>query len=101
MLLLSKKTELTHLYLDNNLIEDEGAEFLATSLKSNKTLQYLYLNNNRIKYKGLHKLGSILEKDNKTIKSLIIYNNVVAEEQAKENLKRLGEDRISVYNPLC
>ncbi len=101
MLLLSNKTELTHLYLNNNLIEDEGAEFIATALKSNKTLQYLYLNNNSINYHGLHKLAQTLEQDNKTLKSLVVYNNFVTEEKAKDNLKRLGGDRISVFNPLC
>jgi hypothetical protein len=64
-------------------------------------LEYIYLNNNRISYQGLLKLAKILKNDNKTLKSLIIYGNLVTDEHAKETLKNLGGDRISVYNPLC
>jgi hypothetical protein len=85
--------------VDKNLIEDEGAEFFATALRINKSLEYLYLNNNNLNYPGLHKLVETLQV-NTSLKSLIVYNNSVSEEQAKDDLKRLGGDRISVYNPL-
>jgi hypothetical protein len=85
--------------LENNSIEDEGAAFLATALRGNKSLEYLYLNNNNINYAGLHKLVETLDV-NTSLKSLIIYNNSVQEEQAKEYLKRMGSDKVSVYNPL-
>jgi Leucine-rich repeat (LRR) protein len=47
---IDRRSNLTHLYLDNNQIEDEGAEFLVKALKNNTILEYLYLTNNRIRY---------------------------------------------------
>ena len=47
-LLANKSSGLTHLYLDHNLIEDEGADHLSTALRNNRSLQYMYMNNNKI-----------------------------------------------------
>ena len=56
----AKKSNLTHLYLDNNLIQNEGALFFAKALKNNTTLEYLYLTHNRIGYQGLYSLAEVL-----------------------------------------
>jgi len=37
-LLANKQSGLTHIYLDHNKIEDEGAELLSTALRNNRTL---------------------------------------------------------------
>jgi len=46
------ETSLTHLELDNNGIDDEGAIYLASALQTNTTLEYIGLANNRIHSKG-------------------------------------------------
>ena len=59
-LIANKASAITHIYLDHNMIEDEGAEHLSTAIKNNRSLLYLYLNHNKITINGARKLASSL-----------------------------------------
>lgn len=97
-LIANKLSALTHLYIDHNLIEDEGADHLSTALRNNRSMQYLYLNHNKITQIGANKLATAL-CDNIFMKSLIIYSNSLSEGD-KELIKKRCGDRIAIYNPL-
>lgn len=99
-MLLLQNTDLTHLYLEGNPIDDEGCEHLAVGLKNNRSLEYLYLNNSQITGIGAMKFAQVLTQSNDTLKCLPLYNNNYITEKYKEQLKQLCGDRICVYNPL-
>ena len=57
-MIVNKESALTHIYLDHNMIEDEGAEHFSTAIKNNRSILYLYLNHNKITINGARKLAS-------------------------------------------
>ena len=59
-LLQQEGSALTELYLENNGIDDEGAEILASSLKHNTKLHTLHLDENNITKKGCQAFLKIL-----------------------------------------
>lgn len=75
---------ITHLYLEGNMITDEGCKSLAIALKHNQSLIFLYLNNNRIEDEGVQTLAKELMTYNTSLRSVIIFNNQVSEECKKK-----------------
>lgn len=60
---------------------------------------YLYLNNNKIGSVGVQKIANELLSHNTTLKSVIIFNNLISEE-VKQEMKRQCGNRMCLFNPL-
>ena len=80
-------------------IEGNGTAYIAKGLGLNKTLQYLYLNGNKVNYQGALVLAKVLNKENVSLRNMVLYNNQLNEAD-KTVIKRMGGDRISIHNPL-
>ena len=72
---LSSNHTLTHLYIGNGSIDDEGVTALVQSLKCNTTLQYLKLNNN----------WGITSASVQSLLELILTNNTIVHLELKRN----------------
>jgi len=82
-LLQKEGTTLKYLDLDNTSIDDEGAEMLAASLKSNTKLKTLYLSRNNIALRGVKAFLKVLV-DVSSIESTYISNHTLTELEFKQ-----------------
>lgn len=95
-LLQREDTRLEALYLDNTVIDDEDAEFIAASLEHNNKLEVLYLgNNNDITERGYRALLKVLV-DVSSIESTYNSNYTLARCYIGDNTKSL-----SLINSAC
>ena len=76
---LSKNHGLKSLFLNNNFIQDKGAEIIALGLAKNKTLKLLDLSSNKIREKGGLSLGKALHI-NHSIENLLLRDNMLNDE---------------------
>eukprot|EP00943_MAST-04B_sp_MAST-4B-sp1_P004003 g4003.t1 len=65
---------ISKLYLQNNIIDDDGAKALAMCLKTNTTLTELSLHNNKVTDDGAIALAESMKRNN-TLKSLFLNKN--------------------------
>lgn len=95
-LLQKEDTTLTRLELRDTVIDDEGAEILAASLKHNNKLKVLYLgNNNDISERGYRALLKVLV-DVSSIESMYTSNHTLERCYIGDNTKSL-----SLINSAC
>jgi Ran GTPase-activating protein (RanGAP) involved in mRNA processing and transport len=73
------------LEIHSNNITDEGAEYLAEMLKTNKTLSLLGLNSNQISDWGVHLLTSAITCYNETIQRLYLASNTLITDISLDN----------------
>lgn len=82
-LLRCSATELQHLYLSGNEINDEGIEALVPAIESCNHLKTLYLDGNpSITTKGWKNLASILEAPDCTLETLMLADDNIDDEAA-------------------
>jgi Ran GTPase-activating protein (RanGAP) involved in mRNA processing and transport len=79
---LCKKTNLTSLLLERNLIDDEGVRALAAALRVNSSLSMLFLGMNSITYVGAKALGESLCVNN-TLTRLELRRNQISDAGAQ------------------
>jgi hypothetical protein len=81
--------KLRELCLGNNNITDEGVEYLANMLESNKTLTHLYLHSNSITDHGLKRLAEVITNTNKTLQVLALEWNTFSSDSSGEILAQM------------
>lgn len=87
---LKYNTTLMELSLGSNHISDEGAKYLASSLSVNNTLEMLNLENNNIGPSGVTALANTLEHGNNSLQWLVLSENPIGDEGARQILKCIG-----------
>jgi len=95
-LLQKEDTNLYHLLLKNTGIDDEGVEFIATSLKDSTKLKELELDDNNITDRGAEIIAASL-KHNTTLERLSLENSNITDRGNKAFLK-LFVDASSIDN---
>jgi hypothetical protein len=81
MLLPSRYSSITILYLTKNGITDQGAKYLADILTTNQTLAELWLSNNQISNYGVKSLAQAMATRNRTLKFLSLSMNPLITDQ--------------------
>ncbi len=79
---LSENPVLVELNISDNKLGDKGAEAVATFLHKNTTIQRLGLSQNSIGAHGFCVLFKVLEVHNRTLRSLVAYENNADDEAA-------------------
>ena len=95
-LLQKEDTNLYHLLLKNTGIDDEGVEFIATSLKHNTKLKELELDNNNITDSGAEIIAASLKHNTKLYTLHLIDNNIT--DRGCRALLKLLVDASSIDN---
>lgn len=85
---LTTNTSLTHLYLDHNNIDSEGAASLARALGDNETLQVLQLSSNQVCDDGARSLAVMLA-NNTTLTKLCLQRNKITSHGVESLLEYL------------
>ncbi|CAF1331533.1 unnamed protein product [Adineta steineri] len=73
---VTESKTIQRIYLEDNAIGDEGAQFLAEALRNKTTLASLQLTNNQIGAKGAQYLSSILQNNVRLTKLDLRDNNI-------------------------
>lgn len=89
--ILSNKNylNLTFLSLDHNCIQDQGAQYLADMLKTNRILTDLWLSYNQISNQGVRSLAEVLTFDNNTLIQLYLHGNQLINDSSIKSLIRM------------
>jgi len=58
----------------------------------------MFLSDNHITHRGAHQVALAVSQQ-QTIRSVTLYNNPIAEETERAQIKALCGERVSVYNP--
>ncbi|EED92186.1 hypothetical protein THAPSDRAFT_262646 [Thalassiosira pseudonana CCMP1335] len=88
-LALVDNTAVTHLWLGDNNITSEGAEYLIGTLESNNTIVYVELEGNRGIDDDIVSSISLALVDNKSITHLNLANNAITTDGAESTLQSL------------
>jgi len=85
-ILTNNYSNLTLLSLDHNRIKDEGAQYLATMLKTNRILTDLWLSYNEIGDHGVQSLVYVLTFHNRTLMQLYLHGNILISDSNIDSL---------------
>ena len=91
-------SQITKLYLDKNMIGENGAKSLSKMFKANNRIIIIHLNENEINNRGLIAISHALE-DNLSIESCHLYGNKITEE-IQILVKKKHASRVSISNSL-